>query len=127
MSVRRTVRKKTTNVRHTGYDMPPVGGVTRSQQQQAGGAGGGDQVDPAVVPLVDQAGGDGQQLEESDHQDGLVIVGNSQQAGGSGQQVWAGSPPHPPFPGTNLRSGVSVGRGGGNGGTEQGGGKISFP
>ena len=77
MSVRQSVRKKKSNVRHTGYDVPPVGGVTRSQQQQAGVVGGGDQVDPAVVPLVDQAGGDRQQ-----------------QAGGSGQQVLGGSPPH---------------------------------
>ena len=110
MSVRQSMRKKKTNVRHTGYDVPPVGGVTRSQQQQAGVVGAGDQVDPAVVPLVDQAGGDRQQLEGSDHQDGLVILGNSQQVGGSGQQVWGGiPPPHHPIPGTNLISGVGRG------------------
>ena len=59
MLVRKSVRKKTTNVRHAGYDVPPVGGVTRSQQQQqAGGTDVGSQVDPAAVPLVDHPGGD---------------------------------------------------------------------
>jgi hypothetical protein len=36
--------------------------------------------------------------------------------------VWGGSPPHHPFPGTQHRPGVTVGRGGGRGGGSGGGG-----
>ena len=85
MSVRRSVREKISNVRMTGYHMDPVGGVImspprvpqsqrRHQQQQTPGTHQTTQQENSQ-----QVGG----VSGGDQGEGIVIVGNSQQAGGS--------------------------------------------
>ena len=109
MSVRRSVREKISNVRMTGYHMDPVGGVRmspprvpqsqrRHQQQQTPG-----------TPQTSQQGNSQQVGGVSGGDQGVVIVGNSQQAGGSRPR--------------GTGEGDQTGRQGGSGQEEAGGGE----